>query len=63
MKSKKVFFKRSAVGTCLYWLQFIPMLPILLAESVLWIIGESICQGWSQYRHWFLSKFTKIVAE
>jgi hypothetical protein len=63
MKSKKVTFKRSAVGTCLYWLQFIPALPVLLVASLLWIIGESTCQGWSSYRRWFLSKFTTKIAE
>lgn len=62
MKTKKVRIERSKTGKALYWLQFILTAPILIAFLLLWGLGEAVCNSWTSYRRWFLSKFNaKIV--
>ncbi len=63
MKSRKVKVKCSVIGKLFYWLQFMPMFPVLIASLLLWLIGEIICNGWTSYRKWFLGKFTTKISE
>lgn len=63
MKVKKNRIKRISIGRFLYWIQVIPMLPILMFFSFLWAIGESVCQYWTNYRKWFLSLFKTKSAQ